>query len=642
MPAVSPPNRRLATVSAQAVWLRLDASQIRGFRQQQRVASFYPPRVAQFNTEQLQAVHCDGNLLIVAPPGSGKTGTLVGKAMRTLRAPDTRVAMVTFTRAAAAEMRSRVLTRRGQTLGRRVIAETFHRHSLAQLRSQHVVPRLLEPRESRDLIVSAIAQTGAGLSFEDAIEQIEAAKAQLTFNCRADSCDSALVQAYQEMLRGRRAVDLMDVIRLAVEGMRAGRFPPLQVSHLLCDEMQDADAWQLEWCMAHVEAGVVTTLVGDDDQSLYSFRHALGYEGLVAFRDRCSATQVNLAVNYRSRHEILLAGLAVIRNNTARIEKQMLCCKGVGGSVLRYNLGSAAEEARVVADLIQASPETQSWGVIARTNHALRNIASELRSRGIPYSRKEDSDEEDPASLTMARLLVALEVADSIMLEGALRALGVGSRTLESVQQMMGAGFTAILDAELPTLNCDGVDPEDASLLRKLSSTYFRPWRDLLEDGQVSKVLDRVVHFMQHESRLVNDRTSEDFEANVRRVRERKGSLKTRVSYMLMPARGVDRSGARVDLQTYHGSKGLEYDSVVLVRCNEGEVPSAKSADLEEERRGFYVAVTRAREQLFISSVRAAGLPSRFVGEIFDSLAGVAGIGSAPNPAPVEAAMAAA
>lgn len=562
--------------------------------------------------------------------------------MRILRTDGSRVGMVTFTRAAAAEMRTRVLAKKGQGQGQRVVAETFHRHALAQLRSQRMAPRLLDPRESRDLVISAISQSASCLAFDEAIAEIEANKALLTFNCRADGCESELVQVYQEMLRNRRAVDLMDVIRLAVEGMRSGRFPPLKVTHMLCDEMQDADAWQLEWCMAHVEAGVVTTLVGDDDQSLYSFRHALGYAGMVAFRDRCQATQVNLAINYRSRQEVLLAGLAVIRNNSARIEKEMLCSKGTGGSVLRYNLGSAAEEAKVVADLIQASPETRTWGVIARANHALRNVASELRARGIPYSRKEDSDEEDPASLALARLLAALEQADTILLEGALRAFGVGTRTLDEARQQMGSNFAAILDGELPPMKGDTrFDPEDAMLLSKIATTYLKPWRDLLESGQVGKVLDRVVHFIQRETRLVNDKTAEDFEANVRRVRERKGSLKSRVAYMLMPARGTDRSGARVDLQTYHGSKGLEYDSVFLVRCNEGEVPSTKAEDLEEERRGFYVAVTRARDELYLSCVRAAGDPSRFVGEIFEALPGVAGIGLAPIPGQLEIAVAA-
>lgn len=619
--------------------LRLERRDPRGFRRPQFAGSSYAPLVAQFNDQQLAAVQCDGNLLIVAPPGSGKTGTLVGKAMRILRTDAARVGMVTFTRAAAAEMRTRVLAKRGQGQGQRVVAETFHRHALAQLRSLRIAPRLLEPRESKDLVISAMAQAGSCMPLEDAIAEIETQKALLTFNCRADGCESELVQAYQEMLRSRRAVDLMDVIRLAVEGMRSGRFPPLKVTHLLCDEMQDADAWQLEWCMTHAEAGAVTTLVGDDDQSLYSFRHALGYAGMIAFRDRCQANQVNLSINYRSRQEILLAGLAVIRNNSARIEKEMLCSKGTGGSVLRYNLGSAAEEAKVVADLIQVSPETRTWGVIARSNHALRNVASELRARGIPYTRKEDSDEEDPASLAMSRLLAALEQADTIMLEGALRAFGVGTRTLDEVRKQMGSNFGAILDGELPPMGGDPrFDPEDVSLLTKIATTYLKPWRDLLEAGQVNKVLDRVVHFIQRETRLVSEKITEDFEANVRRVRERKGSLKSRVSYMLMPARGVDRAGARVDLQTYHGSKGLEYDSVFLVRCNEGEVPSSKAEDLEEERRGFYVALTRARDELFLSCVRAAGEPSRFVSEIFEALPGVAGIGLAPIPGQLEVA----
>ncbi len=104
----------------------------------------------------------------------------------------------------------------------------------------------------------------------------------------------------------------------------------------------------------------------------------------------------------------------------------------------------------------------------------------------------------------------------------------------------------------------------------------------------------------------------------MRRVRERKGSFKARTGYILMPNRSQDKSAARVDLQTFHGAKGLEYDAVAVLRCHEGEVPSPKATDFEEERRGFYVALTRARHELYISWVTSLGRPAPFVREALE------------------------
>lgn len=591
--------------------------------------------MAEFNPNQKLAVECDTHLLVVAPPGSGKTGTLVGKALRILRQPDRRVAMVTFTRAAASEMRERVLAKRGKTIGTRITAETFHRYALNQLRSLQGAPRLLDNHAMRDLVTSAIAESGAALSYEEALALIESHKSQLSFGAEAagatqaprpspgDAADEVatntahdLVRAYQEMLRSRRAVDLMDVVRLAVQGMRAGRIKPLPVSDLLCDEMQDADAWQLQWCLEHARAGVTTTLVGDDDQSLYAFRHALGYAGMTQFRDEVQAQQINLTINYRSRHEILLAAGAVIRHNVQRLDKEVLCARGTGGTVRALACSSCDDEAKQVVDMIVASDPERTWGVIARTNFGLRTIATELRARAIAYTRREDVDEDDPGTLAFARMLVALETADTMCLEGALRAFGIGGRSIEVLRRLMGLDFPAILDDELPDLG--ELDEEDATALRKLARVYFAPWRDILAQGQPGKVVDRVAHFIERETRLVGDPNREDFDANVRRVRERKGPFKARTAYILIPNRSQDKAAARVDLQTFHGAKGLEYDAVAVLRCHEGELPSPKATDFEEERRGFYVALTRARHELYISWVTSLGRPAPFVREALE------------------------
>ena len=154
--------------------------------------------MAEFNPNQKLAVECDTHLLVVAPPGSGKTGTLVGKALRILRQPQRRVAMVTFTRAAASEMRERVLAKRGKSIGTRITAETFHRYALNQLRSLQGAPRLLDNHAMRDLVTSAIAESGAALSYEEALALMIEGYDRLKMTDLRDDATRVLKQNYPQ------------------------------------------------------------------------------------------------------------------------------------------------------------------------------------------------------------------------------------------------------------------------------------------------------------------------------------------------------------------------------------------------------------------------------------------------------------
>lgn len=576
-----------------------------------------------YNAHQLECIECEDNLLIVAPPGSGKTGTLVAKAVRILERPGTVVGMVTFTDAAAKEMRHRIADAVGPAVARRVYVETFHKHAILQLRAAGKLGRLITPQEQTGILLQAIAASEDKKQLPDAMAELEAAKANLAFSGE----ESTLVTAYQRILRRYRAMDLMDVLRMAVLGMRDGSIKPLKVTHLLGDEFQDADQTQLEWIMEHGANGAVLTCVGDDDQAIYSWRGSMGYDGMMQFKERAQAKHVNLEVNYRSLVEIIQASQAVIVHNVNRIPKKVLGSRRGEGTVEKFEASTTSDEAdqvvaRVLRDLTgqdgckQLPPEAKvprgRWAVIARTNIALMPTAIALRAAGIPYSRPGGKDVLEGSFRTLLLLLTAIQTADPLTIDSALLGMGFSRLHLEVLHSGLGDDFSAILEGELPELQ--DFHPEDATRIQRLCCDLLPAWRERARLGHYRLVVDAVADYFS-KGGLVAPNEQDDFTQNVQRLKARGGSLVAMAAPFLDPQK--TEAGDGVVLHTMHSSKGLEYDNVIVIRCNEGTIPTSKEpVNVEEERRLFYVAMTRARLSLTVMSASGAGWPSPFVRNI--------------------------
>jgi len=569
-----------------------------------------------YNAHQVECIECDDNLLIVAPPGSGKTGTLVAKAVRILQRQDAVVGMVTFTDAAAREMRHRIAEAVGPVAARRVYVETFHKHAILQLRASGMLGRLVTPQEQFGIVMQAISDLQEPMSVPDALALIEKAKASLDFTGE----ELPLVSSYQRILSRYRARDLMDVLRLAVVGMREGTVKPLKVTHLLGDEFQDADKIQLEWIMCHGAAGAVLTCVGDDDQAIYSWRGSMGYEGMQEFKSRAAAKAVNLQVNYRSLLEIIQASQAVIARNVNRIPKEVLGSRKGKATIEVLQAGTKADEAdlvvaRIVQDLGTAQPVVVPrgrWAVIARTNMALVPTAVALRAAGIPYSRPGGKDALEGSFHTLLLLLTAIQSGDPLTIDNALLGMGYTWQQLEVLHRGLGDEYDAILEGALP--NLDDFHPEDAARLRRLCGDLLPAWRERARLGQYRLVVDAAADYFV-KAGLVAANEKDDFEHHVGRLKSRKGSLAAMAAPFLEPQK--TEAGDGVVLHTMHSSKGLEYDHVTVIRCNEGTIPPTREpVNVEEERRLFYVAMTRARLGLRIISASGAGRPSCFVDNV--------------------------
>jgi DNA helicase-2/ATP-dependent DNA helicase PcrA len=568
------------------------------------------------NPGQQECVACATPLMVLAPPGSGKTGTLVAKTTAILKSdPRAVVGLVTFTDAAAKEIQERVSKALPGRDGRRVIARTFHSHGIEQLRAAGILGRILTPYESSAIVKEAAAEFPPVL--DDNAPSPEAFLQEVKSRPEFTGNEAPFIAAYQERLRQLRAVDLQDITRDALLGMRTGTVRRLPVSHLLADEWQDVDTNQLMWVLEHHNQGVITGVVGDDDQSIYGWRNSLGFEAFQAFKAHVSPTVVELSHNYRSSQEIIDAATALVHHNVKRIPKVILATRGTGGHIAVANTSSKKAEAEYLLDMMSDDISTDDdgevlipqgrWGVLARNNADLWLVGARLRSARIPYTRSSKKDEYPFEIIAFCALLRALQTGDQVNLETALRAVGLAPSTITELSRRHGDQLFSIMDGEVPDVSFAPV--EQAKALQSFAAVC-RNWRRSTAEGRYRAVVDAVALWFQ--SNVVSAEQTDDFLNFTEILKRGPGTLNAKVNHILQQQTRKHKSG--VHLLTMHGSKGMEFDRVFILQCNAGVTPSKHATSIEEERRLFYVAMTRARFELTLS-YNPAKLASQFIAE---------------------------
>lgn len=580
-----------------------------------------------FNAAQQEAIDADGNLSILAPPGSGKTGTLVAKAARVLREkPNAVVYLVTFTDAATKELDHRLRNALNADQYRRTVTATFHKHLMTQLRAANMLPKLIYPPEAATMLQRAIVACNRKMTIEEAQRELEAAKMAETFT----GDESDLIENYEQQKRRHRAIDLLDVVRLAVSKMKDGSLPPVRGTHIFTDEYQDTDQMQLDWLLMHERQGLEITVVADDDQTIYSFRRALGYEGLMRFEQRTQARRVLLEINYRSRSEILAVAAALIRNNIQRVPKTMLSAKGAGGKVFTKAVAGAEQEAALIANAVIADTEQDDdgtyrpaegrWAVICRNNAGLHMVAAEMRARGIAYLRVAGRDKLPDMARILCQILNSIQTGEALGIEAALTTAGVSDMAIRHLQDAYEDGAPAtihsahttnlfrLLDGEIPA-DMGNIPAEEVKTIKSLARVG-RAWRARTAEGFYVDVINGVAEWLRD---FTKEHQLRDLEFWAQKLREGRGSLSSRTKRALDYQPPKDSNA--VMLHTMHSSKGLEFDRVVIIGCNHGTIPSSKATSIEEERRLLFVAITRAREELTLT-YSAATSKSPFLNEI--------------------------
>ncbi|HHX28538.1 MAG: ATP-dependent helicase [Bacillota bacterium] len=621
------------------------------------------------NSKQAEAVtHTEGPLLILAGAGSGKTTVLTRRVAYLISRgvhPGSILA-ITFTNKAANELKTRIEALLGEK-AKGVWAMTFHSACVRILRTE--LPGLgrsgrftimdsddqvkLMRKVLKELNLSEKQYTPSGVlkaisaAKDNLMGPEEYAKTALTFY------ETKVQQAYELYQRKLRELDGMDFDDLLMETVMMFRTHPqvlakyqAKFAHILVDEYQDTNRVQYELTKLLAAAHHNIAVVGDDDQSIYTFRGA-DIRNILEFEEdypRCRV--VKLEQNYRSTQVILDGAFNVVRNNARRKEKRLWTAQEGGQPITLYAAQSGEDEARFVAGeienlAVQGVP-LNAVAILYRTNAQSRTFEEAFVERGIPYSVLSGRRFYDRKHIrdAVAYLRLILNARDAVAFERIVneppRGLGPAAvRKITEYAAVSGVDLVQALSAASEIKGLNGPQRKAAAelgtaiggiALKALGQPPHITLRDVLEATGYIPHLD-AQGTAESQERLDDLR---ELLASVRVFAEAGGGLEEYVEqYALVSDQDTyDETKDACVMGTFHSAKGLEFDVVFLVGMEEGVLPHARSIgeehQIEEERRLLYVGMTRAKRILYMtfswSREMSLGLGrarvSRFVSEI--------------------------
>jgi DNA helicase-2/ATP-dependent DNA helicase PcrA len=630
--------------------------------------------IARLNPRQKEAVmHADGPLLVLAGAGSGKTGVIT---MRTAYLIHTgvragSVLAVTFTNKAAREMQQRVKKMVSGDKGTPVIS-TFHSLCLRILRKEieHLGYRkdftIYDTSEQVSLlrnILSDIKFYDRSFKAESILEKISRTKNDFTPPGPAAPDDpieeaSAMVYPrYIEALRSLNALDFDDLLLLTLKLFREHtevleRYRE-RFSYIMVDEYQDTNRVQYDFIRLLAGESRNLCVVGDDDQSIYGWRGANLGNILDFEKDFPGTVTVRLEQNYRSFGHILDAANGVITNNKKRMEKSLWTERGDGPKVNIFRAIDTEDEADWVVGRIsmiqfEKNNPCEDFAVIYRANIFSRPFEEALRRKRIPYSVVGGTSyfEHKEIKDLAAYLKIIANPSDDLSLLRAANApkRGLGPTALGTIADFSRGNSISLLAAFGKASEIPGLGKRAAFSAEALSGLIGR-YRDMFgkgrEMGRTLSLLIDEVNYRDYIKELYKTpetalRKIENLNGFVESITHYEsvenspslhGFLEAMALTDLMQEK-EEKGGRGVTLISFHSAKGLEFPVVFISGAEEGILPHKKSLDtadgIEEERRLFYVGITRAMNELYITCTdhrlkygkETPSLPSRFLDEI--------------------------
>ncbi|MCQ4162074.1 UvrD-helicase domain-containing protein [Roseomonas sp. GC11] len=630
--------------------------------------------LARLNPEQRAAVETvDGPLLVLAGAGTGKTRVLTTRfahILMTRRAFPSQVLAVTFTNRAAKEMRERVSAILGQPaeglwLGtfHALCARMLRRHAeLVGLNSNFSI---LDTDDQMRLLKQVMEAAGVDMKrwppqalmgiiqrWKDrglVPARITPAEDSDFANHRARS----LYAAYQERLKQLNATDFGDLMLHVVEVLRAHPDVLAQYHrsfrYILVDEYQDTNTIQYLWLRLLAQrpnpAERNICCVGDDDQSIYSWRGA-EIENILRFeKDFPGATIVRLESNYRSTAPILGAAAGLIAKNAGRLGKTLRPGRAdaAGEKVRVVSLWDSEEEARMVGSRIEAARraghDLSEIAILVRAGFQTRAFEERLITLGIPYRVVGGQKFYERAEIrdAMAYLRVVNQPADDLAFERIVNTpkRGLGDTALRALHEVARAEGIPLVAAAWKMVTGGAMRPKPRQALHELLEGFAR-WRAALaQEGHVV-VAATLLEESGYTDMWKQDKSPEapgrlDNLKELLRAMAEFESLAGFLEHVALVMENDEQSeGGRVGLMTLHAAKGLEFDMVFLPGWEEGLFPHQRALDeggekgLEEERRLAYVGITRARRNCIISHAAnrriyanwTSAIPSRFLDEL--------------------------
>lgn len=616
------------------------------------------------NDKQKEAVlYNDGPLLILAGAGSGKTKVLTTKIAYLIDEVDVSpysILAITFTNKAAKEMKERIYNLIGDT-AKYIQISTFHSFGLKLLRENYNYLgydsnfTIIDSEDSLTVIKKILKSMG----LDPKVYNPKAIRNKIS-GCKnemmtPDDYKKFAVSDYEEVvqrvferyvktLKENNSVDFDDLlilpIKLFKEHEQILEMYQERYKYILIDEYQDTN--EAQYTLTKLISSKYRNIccVGDNDQAIYGFRGA-NYKNILNFeRDYPESKTILLEENYRSTKTILDAANCVIKNNKNRKEKNLWSKKGEGEKIEYHKANDEKEEARYVVNeikkLVKKGISYEDIAVLYRTNAQSRNLEEAFLQENMPYrvvgsfyfySRKEIKD-------LIAYLRLIHNPKDNVSF---LRVIntpkrGIGLKSIQNIIDKAEENKTSYYEAISSSKELEFKEKVDCL-------------REFAKDATLTELIDKTLEVTGLKKELEDEKSLEadirlenleEFKSITRAFEEREGVVSLEdflleISLISDVEEYKDEKN-RVSLMTVHSVKGLEFNYVFIVGMEEGIFPHINSmmdnSELEEERRLCYVAITRAKEKLYIVNARSrmlfgqvqVNLPSRFVKEINQDL----------------------
>lgn len=612
------------------------------------------------NDKQKEAVlYNEGPLLIIAGAGAGKTKTLTTKIaylIEEMKVNTSSILAITFTNKAAKEMRDRLYSLIGQ-VSKSLQVSTFHSFGLRLLRENYDT---LGYKQNFNIMDSDDSLTIVKKIIKEMNLDTKQYNAKAIRN-RISSCKNDLVTPedykkytvsdyedvvynvylrYQKKLFENNSVDFDDLLILPIKLFKEHkdileRYQEL-FKYVLIDEYQDTNEAQYTLTKLISKKYQNITCVGDDCQSIYSFRGA-NYKNILNFEnDFKNSKTILLEQNYRSTTTILDAANCVIKNNKQRKDKKLWTDRGIGEKIKYYKAYNEIDESQFVVrnikELIDKNTPLNEIAVLYRTNAQSRTIEEEMLKANIPYrvvgsvyfySRKEIKD-------LMAYLRLIHNSSDNISF---LRVIntpkrGIGLKTIDNLTKKADEQGISLYDA---------IDSGKELVFKNIIEKLKEESKNIT----LTELIDKVLNYSGMKDELISEDTLEseirlenleEFKSITKTFEEEEGEVSLEdflleVS-LISDVEEYRDDPNRVSLMTVHSVKGLEFSNVFVIGMEEGLFPHINSlqsnSEVEEERRLCYVAITRAKDNLWLINTRSRTLfgatqvnpTSRFIDEI--------------------------
>ncbi len=634
------------------------------------------------NKEQREAVQTiQGPLLVLAGAGSGKTKLLTSRIAYLIQngVKPRNILAVTFTNKAAKEMKERLGNILGENVVKymwvgtfhgicgRILRENIENYSFQSGKRLDKNFSIYDENDSNAVIKQAIKK----LNLDDKVYQPKLVKSVIsnaknkmqdayTFATFARDFKSqkiaSIYEEYENALNNNNAIDFDDMLLLTVKLLEQSKEVRQlyydRFQHILVDEFQDTNMAQyklINMLYTNLEPEIPDErslcVVGDVDQSIYSWRGA-DYTIILNFQKDFKKTKlIKLEQNYRSTANILNVANAIIENNTERVDKVLYSQKGDGELIDYYEAQDEADEANFIASRIKqdSGGDYNRYAILYRTNSQSRALEEACMAAGIPYriygglkfyDRKEIKD-----IIAYLKLIYNPDDSQSFRRIVNVPKRAIGDTTVKALSDFADSKDVSLFEA-IKEIEESELSPRVQSKLKDFAELILK-FKNAVGSYSLQEFVTLVIEKSGYLAELQSQNTPES-EADIENLQElvnvagefvpeesdnALGEFLQQVA-LVSDLDGMDDISNNVTLMTLHSAKGLEFPIVFLAGCDEGVFPHQRTfnipSEMEEERRLMYVGVTRAEEKLYLSSAKRRQMwgeykyynPSRFIDEI--------------------------